>query len=116
MLTLQNGLGNDERVARHVARDKVLAGIASLPADLVAPGRVRSMGEGGSRLYPAFGGDVEFAFTPNLTGKVEYLYVDLGNQSCAAGNCGLSGGGGTLPTSVSLTENIVRAGINYKFW
>ena len=61
VLTLQNGLGNDERVARHVARDKVLAGIASLPADLVAPGRVRSMGEGGSRLYPAFGGDVEFA-------------------------------------------------------
>jgi 2-dehydropantoate 2-reductase len=61
VLTLQNGLGNDERVARHVARDKVLAGIASLPADLVAPGRVRSMGEGGSRLYPAFGGDVGFA-------------------------------------------------------
>jgi outer membrane immunogenic protein len=62
------------------------------------------------------GAGVEFAFTPNLTGKVEYLYVDLGNQSCAAANCGFSGGGGTLPTSVSLTENIVRAGINYKFW
>jgi outer membrane immunogenic protein len=62
------------------------------------------------------GGGVEFAFTPNLTAKIEYLYVDLGNQSCAAASCGLSGGGGTLPTSVSLTENVVRAGINYKFW
>ena len=62
------------------------------------------------------GAGVEFAFTPNLTGKVEYLYVDLGNQSCAAASCGLSGGFGTLPTTVSLTENVVRAGINYKFW
>ncbi len=62
------------------------------------------------------GAGIEFAFTPNLTGKVEYLYVDLGNQSCAAGNCGFDGFGGTLPTSVALTENIVRAGINYKFW
>ncbi len=58
------------------------------------------------------GAGVEFAFTPNLTGKVEYLYVDLGSQSCAAGNCSLGG----LPTTVSLTENVVRAGINYKFW
>ena len=31
------------------------------------------------------GGGVEFAFTPNLTAKIEYLYVDLGNQSCGAG-------------------------------
>jgi len=59
------------------------------------------------------GGGVEFAFTPNLTGKVEYLYVDLGNQSCAVGNCSLPG---SSATTVTFTENIVRAGINYKFW
>ncbi len=56
------------------------------------------------------GAGVEFAFTPNLTGKVEYLYVDLGSQSCPFASCA-----GTA-TSVSLTENVVRAGINYKFW
>ncbi|MBS1240561.1 MAG: panE [Proteobacteria bacterium] len=61
VLTLQNGLGNAERIAAHIAPDRVLVGIASLPADLVAPGRVRSMGEGGSRLFPAFGGDPGFA-------------------------------------------------------
>lgn len=61
VLTLQNGLGNDERVARHVARERVLAGIASLPADLIGPGRVRSMGEGGSKFYPAFTQDAVFA-------------------------------------------------------
>ncbi len=55
------------------------------------------------------GGGVEFAFTPNLTGKVEYLYVDLGNMSCGQPSC-ING------TSVSFTENVVRAGINYKFW
>ncbi len=58
------------------------------------------------------GGGVEFAFTPNLTAKVEYLYVDLGSQSCAVGFCSTSGN----PTTVTLTENVVRAGINYKFW
>jgi outer membrane immunogenic protein len=61
------------------------------------------------------GGGVEYAFLPNLTAKVEYLFVDLQNQTCAFGNCG--GGGFATPvnTSVSLNENIVRAGLNYKF-
>jgi outer membrane immunogenic protein len=56
------------------------------------------------------GGGVEFAFTPNLTAKVEYLYVDLGSQACPPASCAASA------TSVTLTENVVRAGINYKFW
>ena len=61
VLTLQNGLGNDEAVARHVAPERVIAGVSTLPSDLVGPGRVRSHGEGGSKLYPAFGGDTAFA-------------------------------------------------------
>ena len=61
VLTLQNGLGNDEAVARHVAHDQVIAGVSTLPSDLVGPGRVRSHGEGGSKIYPAFGGDTAFA-------------------------------------------------------
>jgi 2-dehydropantoate 2-reductase len=61
VLTLQNGLGNDEAVARHVARAKVIAGISTLPSDLAGPGKVRSHGEGGSQIYPAFGGDPTFA-------------------------------------------------------
>ena len=59
------------------------------------------------------GAGVEWAFTPNWTAKVEYLYVNLGNFSCPAVSCG--GFAGT-PTTVSLTENVVRAGVNYKFW
>jgi 2-dehydropantoate 2-reductase len=57
LLSLQNGLGNDERLARHAPRERVMVGVSTLPADLVGPGRVRSHGEGGTKLYPAFAGD-----------------------------------------------------------
>ena len=49
------------------------------------------------------GGGIEAALTPSLSAKVEYLYVDFPNPT-------LAGATGTF------TENIVRAGINYKFW
>jgi 2-dehydropantoate 2-reductase len=63
LLSLQNGLGNDARLAAHTEKLRVLVGTSSLPSDLVGPGRVRSHGEGGTRLYPAFGGDPAFAET-----------------------------------------------------
>ena len=61
LLSLQNGLGNDKRLAAHAPEDRILVGSSSLPSDLVGPGKVRSHGEGGSKLYPAFGGDPAFA-------------------------------------------------------
>jgi len=62
------------------------------------------------------GAGIEWAFAPNWTGKVEYLYVDLGNFSCPATSCGATNGLGLFsPSTVTFTENIVRAGINYKF-
>ena len=57
------------------------------------------------------GGGLEVAFAENWTAKVEYLYVDLGSMTCnTAANCGAS-----VPITIPLTENIVRAGINFKF-
>jgi len=61
LLSLQNGLGNDKRLAAHASPDRILIGSSSLPSDLVGPGKVRSHGEGGSKLYPAFGADPAFA-------------------------------------------------------
>jgi len=61
LLSLQNGLGNDRCLAAHAAEARVLIGASSLPSDLVGPGKVRSHGEGGSKLFPAFGGDPAFA-------------------------------------------------------
>ncbi len=57
------------------------------------------------------GAGIEVAFADNWTAKVEYLYAGLGTMTCSsAANCGNS-----VPVAVSLSENIVRAGINYKF-
>jgi 2-dehydropantoate 2-reductase len=61
LLSLQNGLGNDRRLAAHAAEERVMVGSSSMPSDLVGPGKVRSHGDGGSKLYPAFGGDPSFA-------------------------------------------------------
>jgi len=55
------------------------------------------------------GAGVEFALSGPWSAKVEYLYVDLGSAGCNA-PCGAVGG-----NNVSLTENVVRAGINYRF-
>jgi outer membrane immunogenic protein len=55
------------------------------------------------------GGGVEFAFADNWTAKAEYLFVDFGRVGCPSQTvCATAG--------VSLTENIIRNGINYKFY
>jgi outer membrane immunogenic protein len=55
------------------------------------------------------GSGVETALGGNWTGKIEYLYVDLGTQTGAPG----------MPTvatfSSTVREQIVRAGLNYRF-
>jgi outer membrane immunogenic protein len=57
------------------------------------------------------GAGLEFAFAQNWTAKVEYLFVDLPNGSCTTvGNCG-----GAAGSIVSFNENVVRAGVNFKF-
>jgi len=54
---------------------------------------------------------VEWGFAPNWSAKVEYLYMDLGRQdffaTTATGCCTFQ--------STRLTDNIVRAGVNYHF-
>jgi outer membrane immunogenic protein len=62
------------------------------------------------------GGGVEVAFSENWTAKVEYLYVGLGTISCPVSTiCSLVNPAGVSSESVSLNENVVRAGLNYKF-
>jgi outer membrane immunogenic protein len=52
------------------------------------------------------GAGLEYAFLGNWTAKLEYLYVDLGS---------FNAGPAPLVNNVSFKENIVRAGLNYKF-
>jgi outer membrane immunogenic protein len=56
------------------------------------------------------GGGLEYAFLGNWTAKIEYLYADLGKF-----NCGTSCNPALATDNVSFTQNIVRAGLNYKF-
>jgi outer membrane immunogenic protein len=49
----------------------------------------------------------EYAFTKNVSAKVEYLYADLGSKTYW--------GGTALVDKVSLTSSVIRAGLNYKF-
>jgi len=63
LLSLQNGLGNDRKLAGFVPDAQVMVGASMLPSDMVGPGKVRSHGEGYSKLFPAFGGGPEFAAT-----------------------------------------------------
>jgi outer membrane immunogenic protein len=55
------------------------------------------------------GGGIEIALPGNWTAKAEYLHADLGKFNCGTG-CGPS------PTNnVSLHDDVVRAGLNYRF-
>lgn len=55
------------------------------------------------------GGGLEFAFTPNWTGRVEYRYSDLGTATFAAPAA-------LVPANaVRIRDNAVRAGVAYKF-
>ncbi len=57
------------------------------------------------------GAGVEYAFTRNITAKLEYLYYDLGDKTYTSNAIG--------PLQASLKTqsdgNIIRAGVNYKF-
>jgi outer membrane immunogenic protein len=52
----------------------------------------------------AVGAGLEYAFTNNLSAKIEYLYVDLGEKSVF--NTGVK---------VGTDFSVVRAGLNYRF-
>ena len=65
------------------------------------------------------GAGVEWAFADNWTAQVEYLYIDLGtyNGNCSTAGCLARTGVGFagIPFSANLTENLIRAGVNFKF-
>lgn len=54
------------------------------------------------------GAGLETAFDPHWTTKVEYLYVRFDDVNVPS-NVG-------TPTTTKLFENIVRVGVNYRFW
>jgi opacity protein-like surface antigen len=72
-----------------------------------------------TRLGWAAGGGAEWAFLPDWSAKLEYLYVDLGRSPGRAFNA-LDGDGETITNAAALSGaanrfHAVRAGLNYHF-
>ena len=55
VLTLQNGLGNLERIAAVIGQERATAGTTAQAATLLGPGQVRHAGQGATVLAPAKG-------------------------------------------------------------
>jgi outer membrane immunogenic protein len=61
------------------------------------------------------GAGTEFLIVPHWSVKIEYLFVDLEKQNFFSPQIALPGGGFLNGRSIGITDNVVRAGINYKF-
>jgi outer membrane immunogenic protein len=70
-----------------------------------------SISPGPSQLGWTAGAGVEYAFTDAISAKVEYLFVNLGTVACPTS----TGCGPFASHSFSFSENLVRAGVNYRF-
>jgi len=88
----------------------------SFPLDFAAASFVNSSGLRGGF---AAGGGLEYAITPNLIGRVEYLRYDLGTAwrltPFLTTDGSLQWPGLAQHVEASLSGNIVRAGLNYRF-
>jgi outer membrane immunogenic protein len=60
------------------------------------------------------GAGVEWRFASSWSVKLEYLYVDLGSRSNTVTYT--NGPTSSMTSTFSERDNIVRAGLNYKFW
>ena len=74
---------------------------------------------GGSRNTDKFGwtvgAGIEAMFAANWSAKIEYLYMDLGSVSSTAVFPTAAGIGLGATLNSRITDNIIRAGINYHF-
>ena len=90
--------------------DLGLAGFTAGGAPVLAAASVES-----TKFGWTVGGGIEAMFAPNWSGKLEYLYMDLGSIS----NSVVLPTAGGFPLGVNVgtrvTDNIFRAGINYHF-
>jgi 2-dehydropantoate 2-reductase len=79
VLTLQNGIGNWERIAAEVGSASVLVGTTAQGSTLVGPGRVRHGGNG-----PTYLGEKQGALSERVQSLVE-LFTKAGLETYASG-------------------------------
>ncbi len=80
------------------------AGVAWARTDFLIPGSPFNF----QRWHVGYaaGAGVEYAFAPNWSAKLEYIYADLGDSSAAIG---------PVVTNSDLTMSTLKLGLNYRF-
>jgi outer membrane immunogenic protein len=80
----------------------------------VALGNVAAISVSDTRFGWVFGAGTEYAFAPNWSAKIEYNYIDFGNEhyNFVFGNPGNSI---TFGTDIKEKMHVVKAGLNYRF-
>jgi 2-dehydropantoate 2-reductase len=100
VVTLQNGLGNVEKIAAHVPTKRIIAGATTHGATLVAPGRIRHAGSGATIIGRPDGkidahltrlaellnqAGIETTVSPNISGVIwDKLLVNVGVNALTA--------------------------------
>jgi outer membrane immunogenic protein len=82
------------------------------------PAAVQDISLTATRAGWVWGGGVEYAFSSNWSGKVEYLHADFGNVSSVSQAFTLAGApvaNAFLTHNHRVTTDIVRVGLNYRF-
>jgi outer membrane immunogenic protein len=74
-------------------------------------GTIASLTDGRTNFGWTWGSGIEASLGGNWTGKIEYLYVDLGQRSTAF----TTFAGAPQSLNTRIHDNIVRAGVNYRF-
>jgi outer membrane immunogenic protein len=96
------------------AINNVLGGLAT---DLTCPAFNVCIAGSGSRTSVGWvaGGGIEYAAWNNVTVKIEYLRVDLNDLTFRLVSQPPATGNGYITARYDNSENIVRAGVNFKF-
>ncbi len=87
---------------------------ASVEADVTPPG-LSTFTDTRTRWGWTVGGGGEYAFTNNLSVKLEYLFVQLQKTGYFDAPIVTSAGTIVPRSDVSMNDNIVRIGLNYRF-
>jgi outer membrane immunogenic protein len=90
--------------------DRKFDGTVNLGGDTTSFSASNSMTDGWT-----IGGGLEWAFWDHWTAKFEYLYIDFGNRNSSNNNTFVVDTNAFIMDTGHFTDNIVRAGVNYKF-
>jgi outer membrane immunogenic protein len=95
--------------AANISLTACIVGIGCIPTGTASG--MFAFSQSTTRTGWTLGGGVEGALAGNWTWKAEYLYLSLGSESGSVAD----NFGGTASWNAKFTDNIVRAGLDYKF-